>query len=134
VCSSDLIAKLEALEAAPDAPARVVIDERSGTIVVGAHVAIAPVAIAYGGIHIRVQERYLVSQPNSFGRGRTVVTPGSDIAVEEAPGKAQALPEATTVADVAAALNTLGVKPRDLVPIFQALKAAGALTAEIKVL
>lgn len=130
----ELIATLEALEASPDAPARVVIDEKSGTIVVGANVTLAPVAIAYGGIHIKVQERFPVSQPSSFGRGRTVVTPDSNIAVEEGSGKAQAIPAATTVADIAAALNTLGVKPRDLVPIFQALKAAGALTAEIKVL
>ncbi|MFO0729306.1 MAG: flagellar basal body P-ring protein FlgI [Myxococcota bacterium] len=130
----ELIAKLEAIEASPDAPARVIIDEKSGTIVVGGHVSIGAVAIAYGGIHIKVQERFAVSQPSSFGRGRTVITPDSNISVEEAAGKAQTMPEATTVADIAAALNALGVKPRDLVPIFQALKAAGALTAEIKVL
>lgn len=130
----DLVAKIEALEATPDAPARVVIDERTGTIVVGANVSISPVAIAYGGITIRVRERFTVSQPGPFSRGNTAVLPDSEIDVQERAGRLENLPAASTAGEVAAALNALGVKPRDLLPIFEALKAAGALSAEIKVL
>ncbi|MCC7381331.1 MAG: flagellar basal body P-ring protein FlgI [Deltaproteobacteria bacterium] len=130
----DLIARLEALEATPDAPARVVIDERSGTIVVGGSVTVAPVAIAYGALKVRISERYDVSQPNPFARGQTAVVPGSEIQVDDGPGKLQTVEGSATVGEIAAALNSLGVRPRDLVAIFQALKAAGALTAEIRVL
>lgn len=131
-----LIASLEAIEATPDAPARVVIDERTGTVVVGANVTLGPAAIAYGGLYINVLERFGVSQPNGyFNTGaRSVIVPDSAIDVREQEGKMQVLQESATVGDVAAAMNTLGVRPRDLVPIFQALKAAGALRAAIEVM
>jgi flagellar P-ring protein precursor FlgI len=130
----DLVAQLEALEAAPDAPARVVIDERTGTIVVGQAVTLGPAAIAVGGITVEVKETPLVSQPGILARaGETVVTPQSELKVEEAPGDVKVLPAATTVADVARALNALGAKPRDLAAIFQALKDAWALRAELVV-
>ncbi len=131
---AQLIARVEAVQATPDAVARVVIDERTGTVIAGADVTIGPAAIAYGGISIKVDERVRVSQPSAFGRGRTAEVPDSELMVDEAAGKMHALPAATTAGDVANALNALGVKPRDLVPIFQALKVAGALTAEIEVL
>jgi flagellar P-ring protein precursor FlgI len=131
----ELVARLEALEATPDAPARVVIDERTGTIVVGNDVKLSPVAIAYGGLKIRVTERFAVSQPIApFGRGNTTITPDTQVDVTEQPARMSALPATSTVAELANALNGLGVKPRDLVAIFHALKAAGALAAEIKVL
>jgi flagellar P-ring protein precursor FlgI len=132
----DFVARLEAIEAAPDAPARVVIDERTGTVVVGATVALGPASVAHGGLSVKVAEHAAVSQPNALApRAQTVVTPESELAVDEGAGKLQPiLKEAATVADVAAALNALGVKPRDLVAIFQALKAAGALRAAIEVL
>jgi flagellar P-ring protein precursor FlgI len=130
----DLIATLEALEASPDAPARVVIDERTGTIVVGAAVTLGPAAIAVGGITVEVTETPLVSQPNPLSKGgETVVMPDSQVRVEEAAGDVKLVPTATTVADVARALNALGAKPRDLAAIFQALKDAGALRAELVV-
>ncbi|RMH40721.1 MAG: flagellar basal body P-ring protein FlgI [Deltaproteobacteria bacterium] len=129
------IAALESVQAEPDVRARVVIDERTGTIVVGEHVALSRAAIAHGGITVRVTERLNPSQPGILSRGgNTVVTPESDISVEEAGGQLVPIGPAGTVGDVAAALNALGVKPRDLVAIFQALAAAGALRAELEVL
>lgn len=129
-----LIARVEAVQATPDAPARVVIDERTGTVIAGADVSIGAAAIAYGGISINVNERVRVTQPPAFGRGGTAVTPDSELSIVEQGGRLQALPAATTVGDVVNALNALGVKPRDLVPIFQALRVAGALIAEIEVM
>lgn len=130
----DLVARIEAMEATPDAPARVVVDERTGTVVVGGQVTLEPVSIAYGGLQVEVNERLSVSQPSAFGAGDTAVVPDSHIEVQERGGRLRVVESATTVADVADALNALGVKPRDLIPILQALKAAGALRAEIKVL
>jgi flagellar P-ring protein FlgI len=130
----ELIALLESIEATPDAPGRVIIDERTGTIAVGANVSLSASAVACGGITVKIDEQPVVSQPNALSKGQTVVVPQSDVKVEEGEGRLAALRPATTVGDVAAALNALGVKPRDLVSIFQALKAAGALRAEIQVL
>jgi flagellar P-ring protein FlgI len=128
-----LVATLEALQATPDAPARVIVDERTGTVVVGANVTLGPAAIASGGLEVEISESQEVSQPGEFAeRGKTVVAPRTDIKVTEKGGSLHLVNGASTVADVAAALNTLGVKPRDLVAILQALKAAGALTAEIQ--
>jgi flagellar P-ring protein precursor FlgI len=129
----DFVASLEALEATPDSPGRVIIDERTGTIVVGGNVSIAAVAIAHGAIHVRVSERTTVSQPQALGKGSTVAAPESEIDVEEQKGQLSPLREAATVGDVAAALNLLGATPRDLVAVFEALRAAGALRAELQV-
>ncbi len=132
----EFIATLESLEATPDVPARVVIDERSGTVVVGASVTLGAAAVAHGGLTVDVREKQEVSQPNQFAPpgAQTVVVPQTQVKIEEKGGPMQAIGPATTVADVAAALNALGVKPRELVTILQALKAAGALHAELQVL
>ncbi|HEX4456483.1 MAG TPA: flagellar basal body P-ring protein FlgI [Polyangia bacterium] len=131
----ELIALLESIEATPDSPGRVIIDERTGTIAVGANVSLSASAVACGGITVKIDEQPVVSQPNAFTKGaKTEVVAQSDVKVEEGEGRLAPLRAATTVGDVAAALNALGVKPRDLVSIFQALKAAGALRAEIQVL
>jgi flagellar P-ring protein FlgI len=130
----ELIAKLEAVEATPDVPARVVIDERTGTVVVGAAVTLTEAAIAYGGISINVFERFGAVQPNPFSLGQTVVLPETAIDVKEDEKKMQVIPPSATVGDVANALNALGVKPRDLISILQALKAAGALHAELQLM
>lgn len=126
-----LVATIESAEARPDAPARVIVDERTGTVVAGAGITLEPAAISYGGLEIRIQERFGVSQPQPFGNGDTVVIPESEVSVEEQAGEMVVLPAATTLADVAAALNALKVKPRDLIAIFQALRAAGALRADV---
>jgi flagellar P-ring protein precursor FlgI len=129
-----LVASLEVLEVAPDAPGKVVIDERTGTIVVGANVTLGPAAIAYGSLTVNVDEHTGVSQPGVLSGGDTVTTPDTQIGVQEGGGQLTVVGGAATVGDLAAALNALGLKPRDLVGVFQALKAAGALRAEIEVL
>jgi flagellar P-ring protein precursor FlgI len=129
-----LIAALEALEAEPDASARVIIDERTGTIVVGENVTLRPAAVSYGGITVEVSERFGVSQPNPFAEGETVVVPGSEIQVVERDGQLAPVAAAPTLGEVVAALNALKVSPRDLITIIQALEAVGALRAEIQTL
>lgn len=131
---SDLIAEIGLLEVKPDAPARVVINERTGTVVAGENVTLSPVAVAHGNLYLRVTETPQVSQPNPFGRGTTEVVPRTNVAAVEEKSRMVVLPKATTVADVARALNALGVTPRDLISIFQLLKEAGALHAELKVM
>jgi flagellar P-ring protein precursor FlgI len=131
----ELIAHVGDLDVSPSENARVVINERTGTIVVGGEVRLSPVAIAQGGITITVHEAKDVSQPGPFAdRGKTVVVNNSEVAAEEKPSNGLAYVEgATTLADVAKALSALGVSPRDLASILQALKAAGALRAEVVV-
>ena len=126
------IAMLESIEAVPDAPAKIVIDERTGTVVVGQHVRLGKAAIAHGAITITIKESPVVSQPDEYSE--TGVTDASSIEVVEEAGDLKVINQAATVGDVASALNSLGAKPRDLVSIFQALKAAGALRAEIDIL
>jgi flagellar P-ring protein FlgI len=135
-----LVAKLELLEVEADARARVVVSERTGTVVAGERVRIRPVAISHGGLQVSVSVQPLVSQPGpSFSErpnpnARTVVTEfGTPTATEESRGVI-ALPGTTTVQDLAKALNTLGASSRDLVSILQAMKAAGALDAELEVI
>jgi flagellar P-ring protein FlgI len=132
----DLITDIEQLPIQPDQPARVVIDERSGTIVIGADVKINPVAIAQGNLTINITETPQVSQPNPFAQqGETVVVPRTDVTVNENEDAKLALLETgITLQDLVTGLNKLGIGPRDLITILQAIKAAGALQAEIEVL
>ena len=131
---SDLIAEVSLLEVKPDATARVIINERTGTVVAGENVTLSPVAVAHGNLFLRVSESPQVSQPNAFGGGNTVVTPRTQVGAIEERARMLVLPKATSVAEVARALNALGVTPRDLISIFQLLKEAGALHAELKVI
>lgn len=131
----DLVAQLESLEITPERRARVVINERTGTIVAGGDVRLAPVAVVHGNLTIVVKETPVVSQPNApFGRtGSTVVVPRSDIQVNDAPRPATYVPAAPTLSDVASSLSSLGLSPRELTSVLQALRAAGALEAEVVV-
>jgi flagellar P-ring protein precursor FlgI len=129
-----LIAKIEALEVAPDLPARVVVDEKTGVVVVGEGVALRAAAISYGALTVQIDEAPVASQPAPLGRGTTAVLPRSKIQVTEAGGPLRLVRPAATVGDVAAALAALGAKPRDLVSILRTLKAAGALRAELETL
>jgi len=128
------IARLEEVQVRPDAPARVIMNERTGTIVSGAHVRIAQVAIAHGSLVFITRESADVSQPAPFSEGQTVVTPTTQLEVHEPERAVMVIDETPTVADVARALNALGVKPNDIVAIFQAIKRAGALPAELIVM
>jgi flagellar P-ring protein precursor FlgI len=125
------ISEIEMLEVQPDAIARVVINERTGTVVVGENVTISPVAISHGAIHIEVQAIPVISQPAPFSKGQTVVTQMTTISVYQDTTVVTAIQGAATVQDIARALNALKVLPRDIIAIFQALKEAGALKAEL---
>jgi flagellar P-ring protein precursor FlgI len=129
-----LLTEIEQLRVQPDQPARVVIDERSGIIVMGAGVRISQVAVAQGNLTVRVTETPQVSQPNPLAEGDTVVVPRTRVEVEEGGGNMVLLEEGVSLEDLVAGLNALGVGPRDLIGILQAIKAAGALQAEIMVM
>jgi flagellar P-ring protein precursor FlgI len=112
----------------------VVINEKTGTIVAGEHVTIAPVALAHGNITINIKSRPVISQPNSFSEGETVVTNESQVTVHDEIARVVEFPEIVTISQVAQALNSIGAAPRDIIAIFQALKEAGALRAELVLL
>jgi flagellar P-ring protein precursor FlgI len=132
----DLITDIEQLPVQPDQVARVVIDENSGTIVMGSDVRVSTVAIAQGSLTIKVTETPQVSQPNPFAeQGETVVVPRTDIQVNQGEdAKLAILESGVTLQDLVTGLNKLGVGPRDIITILQAIKAAGALQAEIETL
>ena len=130
-----LITRLETLDVKVDMPAKVVINERTGTIVIGENVTISPVAIAHGSLSIEVKETPEVSQPLSFAppKAETVQVPRTDITVQEQKGSLIQV-SGVTLGDIVRALNALGVTPRDLISILQALKASGALKAAIEII
>jgi flagellar P-ring protein precursor FlgI len=128
----NFISLLEAVEVDADIPARIVINERTGTIVTTSHIRISSCAVSHGNLTISITSTLNVSQPNPFSQtGQTTVTPQTDTKVKEERAAMVALPELPTVEKVAAALNSLGVTPRDMMSIFQAMKEAGALQAEL---
>jgi flagellar P-ring protein precursor FlgI len=132
---SMLMARLELLPVRTDATARVVINERTGTVVVGGDVRIAAAAVAHGNLSVKISTKYEVSQPNAFSRtGDTTVVPNTNVEVKETDARLVSLDEGTTLEAVVRALNALGASPRDIIAIMQALKAAGALKAELVVL
>ncbi len=128
------ISTIGQLKVNPDIAARVVINEKTGTIVAGEHVSIAPVAIANGTITVNIQASPVISQPEPFSQGETVVTSESQISIQDETARVMYMDEAVSIADVAQALNTIGAAPRDIIAIFQALKQAGALRAELIIL
>lgn len=131
----DLITDIEQLPIQPDQIARVVIDERSGVIVMGSDVRISTVAIAQGNLTIKITETPQVSQPNPFStQGQTTVVPRTDIDVNSGDAKLAVLDSGVTLQDLVTGLNRLGVAPRDMITILQAIKAAGALQADIETL
>ena len=130
----EALATLEDLRVEPDSPAIVVIEESSGTIVMGANVRVSTVAIAQGNLTIRVTETPEVSQPAPFSNGTTVVVPRTQVQVDDQHDrKLGILQGSVTLRDLVASLNALGVGPRDLISILQSIKAAGALQADLMV-
>lgn len=132
----DMITDIEQLKITPDQFARVVIDEKSGIIVMGKDVRISTVAIAQGNLTIRINETPQVSQPAPFSEnGETVVVPRTDVIVDQESGKRLAiLSEGISLQQLVESLNSLGVSPRDIISILQSIKTAGALQAEIEVM
>lgn len=131
----ELITKLEAIEVDPDVKAKVIVDEKTGTVVVGEAVTLRTAAITFGSLTVEVSEQPIVSQPTApfSGKGaKTKVVPSTQIKVEEQNNTIRVVNKATTVGDVAAAFAALGAKPRDLISILRALKASGALRAELE--
>ncbi len=123
--------RLENLLVEPETRARVIVDQRSGTIVMGSDVRISRVAVAQGNLTLRVEEAPVVVQPNPFAEGETVVVPRSNAAIEKQPGTGLAeLSDTATLSDVVAGLNALGVAPHDMIDILKSINAAGALHAE----
>jgi flagellar P-ring protein precursor FlgI len=127
----DFISQIESLEITPDVPARVIINERTGTIVATARIHISNCAVSHGNVTISIVSTQDVSQPNALSLGTTQVTTHTDAKIKEDKGSLVALPELPTVEKVAAALNSLGVTPRDMMAMFEAMKQAGALQAEL---
>jgi len=129
-----LLASLENLEIVPDSVAKVVLDERNGTVVMGANVRLSTVAIAHGNLMVRIKERPRISQPLPFSQGQTVVVPDSTVTTQEGENRLMVLPEGVSIGQVVQALNAIGVTPRDLIAILQAIKAAGALQADLEII
>ncbi|MEM8572869.1 MAG: flagellar basal body P-ring protein FlgI [Pseudomonadota bacterium] len=125
------MARIENILVEPQRRARVVVDQRSGTIVLGEDVRISRVAVSQGNLTLRIQEEPIVVQPNPFTDGETVVVPRTEADIEEEPGIGLAeVPDGTSLSEVIAGLNALGVAPRDMIDILKSIKAAGALHAE----
>jgi len=129
-----LLTEIEPIVIEPDQPAKVVIDERSGIIVMGRDVRVSTVAVAQGNLTVTITEQPQVSQPNPFSKGRTQVVPRTNIQVQEDGRKFGLVNEGVSLKDLVDGLNALGVGPRDLISILQAIKASGAIQAEIEVM
>lgn len=128
------IGRIENILIDPQLKARVVVDQRSGTIVMGDDVRLSRIAVSQGGLTLRIEEAPIVVQPNPFAEGQTVVVPRTRVNIEDEDGVSLAeVPEGTSLSEVVAGLNALGVSPRDMIDILKSLKAAGALHAEFVV-
>ncbi len=129
------VTMIESLGVTPDMVSKVVVNERTGTVIMGENVRITTIAIAHGNLSIQIDESQNVSQPLPFSRGgQTVVTPESELVVQEGKNPIFLVESGVSIGEVVKALNALGVSPRDLIAIFQALKAAGALQAELEII
>lgn len=131
----DLVASLEQIHIHPDMEAKIILSERTGTVIMGENVRIAPVAIAHGNLSVQIKERSQVEQPLPFSQGQTVVSPDSNISIQEENNRLLMLEaDSASLGSVVKALNAIGVSPRDLITVFQAIKASGALQAELEII
>lgn len=128
------VSMIENLDVKPDNMAKIVVDEKTGTVVMGDNVLISTVAVSHGNITVQVKEDANVSQPMPFARGRTVATPDTQIKVEEDRGRWVVIPEGISIRELVNAMNAAGVPTRDIITILQTIKAAGALHAELEVI
>lgn len=125
------VARIEKMEVNPDVRAKIVIDERTGTIVMGENVRISTIAVSHGSLTIEIKEEALVVQPEPFSEGETKIVPRTRVTVEEGQDRLLVLPKGINIGEVITALNAIGVTPRDLIAILQAIKAAGAMYSEL---
>ena len=118
----------------PDSIAKVVVNERTGTIVMGGNVSVDDIAITQGGFSISIDKTADVNQPEPFSYGRTIVTKKSDVTVQDDKASSIVLPATADISDIVGALNAVGATPRDVISILQAIKAAGALHADLEII
>lgn len=130
----EFIAKIERLHVLPDKIAKIVVNEKTGTVIIGSDVSISTVAVAHGNLTITIKENKEVSQPEPFTEGETVVKKDVNVALKEEDVQVMVLPKTSTIGELVKALNAIGVTPRDLISIFQTIKAAGALQAELEII
>jgi flagellar P-ring protein precursor FlgI len=130
----EFIAAVEAVSVDMDSKAKVVVNERTGTVIIGSDVTISPVSISHGNLSIQIETQFNVSQPQPLSQGQTTVTPDQKVKAQEQKSNFVTLGKNATVEDLIRALNALGVTPRDTIAILEALKSAGALQAELEVI
>lgn len=131
----EFVSRIEGLDVKPDTITKIIINERTGTVVMGENVRLSTVAISHGDISIEIRTQYYISQPAPFSpKGETVVVPVEKTTVKEDKSRLILLPETVTLGEVVRALSLIGATPRDLVAILQAMKAAGALQAELEII
>jgi len=131
---SGFVTKIGTLKVDPDITAKVIIDENTGTVVMGENVRISTVAVAHENLFVQITESPEVSQPAPFSRGQTTVVPRTDVAVEEEEERLLIVPKGVGIGEVINALNAIGVTPRNLIAILQAIKASGSLHAELEII
>jgi flagellar P-ring protein precursor FlgI len=135
VDAMDILTRIEVLDVSTDTAARVILNERTGTVVMGQDVRISPVAIAHGTLTVEVKTDYGVSQPQAFSGGQTVVVPDSQIVASEGQKRSlMVLKTGVTLGQLVGGLNALGVTPQDLIAVLEAIQAAGALQAELEIM
>ncbi len=134
--TSAFVTRIESLNVTPDSEAKVIIDERTGTIVMGENVKISSVAVAHGALFVHIKEEAIVSQPPPLApeSAETVILPRTRLAVGEGKDKLLVIPKSISLGDVVKGLNSIGVTPRDLIAILQAIKASGALHARLELI
>ena len=131
----ELISQIQNLSISVRPPAKVVVNERTGTIVMGGDVKLSSVSVLHGGLSVEVTTKFSVSQPEPLSKGgRTVVVPEQEVQAKESSAKSIKLEEGASVEDLINGLQTMGATARDIVAIFQAIKAAGGLQAELEIL
>jgi flagellar P-ring protein precursor FlgI len=130
----EFVGEIENLTVEADRPARIVINERTGTIVMGKDVRIAPVAIMHGALTVEIQTLLITSQPTPLSSGQTTITPQATVTAKEEKARNIVLKEGASVEELVRALTAIGSTPRDIIAILQNLKAAGALEAELEVI
>jgi len=131
---TEMIAQVENVEVEPETVAKIIINERTGTIVIGENVRISPVAVAHGNLTVQISEDPYVSQPLPFSMGETAVVPRTDIQVQEGKGFLSVVGGGVTIGQLVHGLNAIGATPRDLISILQSIKASGALQAELELI
>ncbi|MBF0572822.1 MAG: flagellar basal body P-ring protein FlgI [Desulfamplus sp.] len=131
---AEFIADIESLEVIPDTKAKVVVNEKTGTVIIGDNVTISTVAVAHGNLTVSIKKDADVSQPAPLSDGQTVVTPQTNVNMEEEKVRLMTLEGGTTIGELVRGLNSIGATPRDMITILQSIKAAGALQADLEIL